>query len=265
MPELAEVEYYRKQWLPALNQTVTSVHLNSDKRVFRGLDCAALKQNLVQEKFIESLVHGKQLCFRFGDSHWLGVHLGMTGKIQVLQAGELPAKHDHLILRMDSKLSLVFSDARMFGRILYTNHDLEPDWWAHRPPEILSPEYSFERVDTYLNRRTKSPIKAVLLVQEFFPGVGNWMADEILWRSRILPSRKCGKINMRERMELYTRIHEVSEDAMRVIGADWGRPPENWLFNHRWKAGGSCPQTGKLLSRAKVGGRTSCWSPSWQS
>ena len=265
MPELAEVEYYRKQWLPALNQTVTSVHLNSDKRVFRGLDCAALQKNLVYEKFTESLAHGKQLCLRFGVSHWVGLHLGMTGKMYLLDKGKLPAKHDHLILKMDNKLSLVFSDTRMFGRVLYFNNEFPPDWWTQRPPEILSLEYSFEPVDAYLDRRANSPIKAVLLVQEIFPGVGNWMADEILWRSRILPGKRCHKINMQQRKELYRRIIEVSKDAMHVIGTDWRRPPENWLFNHRWKDGGRCPQTGELLKRAKVGGRTSCWSPSWQS
>ena len=264
MPELAEVEYYRKQWLPAIDQCVISVHLNAEKRVFRGLDCAALQSNLINEKFIEAEAHGKQLCLRFGKSHWLGLHLGMTGKMYVSETGELPTKHEHLTIRMDSKLSLVFSDTRMFGRVLYFNNELPPQWWSLRPPEILSSEYNFERVDTYLNRRANSPIKAVLLVQKIFPGVGNWMADEILWRSRILPDRKCRKINLQERKEIYRQILKVSKDAMDVIGADWGKPPDNWLFNHRWKAGGYCPQTGSPLVRAKVGGRTSCWSPSWQ-
>jgi formamidopyrimidine-DNA glycosylase len=51
---------------------------------------------------------------------------------------------------------------------------------------------------------------------------------------------------------------------MRVIGTDWGRPPDDWLFNHRWMDGGSCPHTGKPLRREKIAGRTTCWSPAWQ-
>jgi hypothetical protein len=33
------------------------------------------------------------------------------------------------------------------------------------------------------------------LVQERFPGVGNWMADEILWRACIHPSKRCGQLS----------------------------------------------------------------------
>ena len=74
MPELAEVEYYRKQWQPAISQSITAVSLNASKRVFRGLDPEALRRGLTGETFTGSATHGKQMCFRFGTKHWLGVH-----------------------------------------------------------------------------------------------------------------------------------------------------------------------------------------------
>ena len=264
MPELAEVEYYRKQWLPAQGLAVEAVHLNADRRVFRGVDTGALERDLVGQAFEYSESHGKQMCFRFGERLWLGVHLGMTGKTHILSPSDAPAKHDHLVLRMADCRSLAFRDPRMFGRILYANTAAEPAWWAERPPSILSDGFTFERMDAFLGRRARSPIKAVLLMQETFPGVGNWMADEILWRSRILPQKRCEAIGPRKRKELFGRIQEVCADALRVIGTDWGDPPNDWLFNHRWKDGGRCPQTGKALKRAQVGGRTTCWSPGWQ-
>ena len=46
-----------------------------------------------------------------------------------------------------------------------------------------------EKVADFLQRRARAPIKAVLLMQERFPGIGNWMADEILWRAAIHPAR----------------------------------------------------------------------------
>ena len=101
-------------------------------------------------------------------------------------------------------------------------------------------------------------------MQQAFPGVGNWMADEILWRSRIHPKILAGNLNTYKRKMLYRRTQEVSRDALKVIGSDWNTPPDNWLFNHRWKDGGSCPQTGAPLKREKIGGRTTCWSPKWQ-
>jgi len=264
MPELAEVEYYRKQWQPAIGQTVTGVHLNAGKRVFRGLDTEALSRDLVGQTFTHSATHGKQMCFRFGQHHWLGVHLGMTGETRILPPHETPEKHDHLVLRMSGAHSLVFSDPRMFGRILYSNTKAMPSWWAMLPPEILSEEFTLRLVSKFLDRRAKSPIKAVLLMQETFPGIGNWMADEILWRSRIHPSSKAASLSARKRKELYQRTQEVTTDALEVIGTDWGTPPDSWLFNHRWKDGGECPQTGVPLKRAQIGGRTTCWSPKWQ-
>lgn len=264
MPELAEVEYYRKQWLPAQGLAVEAVHLNASKRVFRGVDVEALQRDLVGQVFTQSEAHGKQMCFRFSGKHWLGVHLGMTGKTRILEPGETPAKHDHLVLWMEDDRRLAFSDARMFGRILYANTEAGPAWWAMRPPSILSDGFTFERMDAFLSRRAKSPVKAVLLMQETFPGIGNWMADEILWRSRILPMKRCGEISVRKSKDLYEYTREVCADAIRVIGTDWDDPPDNWLFNHRWKDGGHCPQTGKPLKRAQVGGRTTCWSPIWQ-
>jgi formamidopyrimidine-DNA glycosylase len=59
-------------------------------------------------------------------------------------------------------------------------------------------------------------------------------------------------------------LQEVCRDAMRVIAPDWSRPPEDWLFNHRWRDGGICPRTGRPLQREPIGGRTTCWSPAWQ-
>jgi formamidopyrimidine-DNA glycosylase len=38
-----------------------------------------------------------------------------------------------------------------------------------------------------LHRRQRSPIKAALLEQTLFPGVGNSMADEILWQIKRRP------------------------------------------------------------------------------
>ena len=264
MPELAEVEYYRKQWQPAISQSITAVCLDASKRVFRGLDPEALRRGLLGETFTGSATHGKQMCFRFGTKHWLGVHLGMTGKTHILALSERPQKHDHLVLQMSSGVSLAFRDPRMFGRILYSYTNSKPSWWAMLPPEILSTDFTLEYLSRFLDRRSRSPIKAVLLMQQTFPGLGNWMADEILWRSRIHPKIMAGNLSTYKRKKLYRSIQEVSRDALKVIGSDWSTPPDNWLFNHRWKDGGSCPQTGALLKREKIGGRTTCWSPQWQ-
>jgi formamidopyrimidine-DNA glycosylase len=264
MPELAEVEYYRKQWLPGIGKRIVSVQLHGEKRIFRGAGVAALERDLVGKKMTRAQAHGKQMLFVFGERCWLGVHLGMTGKTRFESAGFAPGKHDHLVLFLESGGALVFSDSRMFGRILYAAGEGPPEWWSSLPPEILSDEFTCERLTAYLKRRAKAPIKSVLLMQEAFPGVGNWMADEILFKSRISPKRPAGGLSADEQEKLCAMLRYVSREALRVIGTDWGDLPDSWLFNYRWKDGGVCPKTGWALVREKIGGRTTCWSPEWQ-
>ena len=211
-----------------------------------------------------SEAHGKQMLFVFGGKHWLGVHLGMTGKTSMQNVGYERAKHDHLLIKMGNGQQLVFSDPRMFGRVRYAEGDDSPEWWRGLPPQILSAEFTRARMNAFLDRRAKAPLKAVLLMQETFPGVGNWMADEILWRARIRPATRACDLGPRKRIQLYDTLIEVCKDAMRVIAPNWSKPPAEWLFNHRWKDGGICPKTGGTLVREDIGGRTTCWSPKWQ-
>src|SRR5438445_699751 len=98
MPELAEVEFYRRQWDAGLGEKILAAHINAKKRVLRGVDASVLEKNIVGQKFLRSEAHGKRMLFRFSKDIWLGIHLGMTGKLLVESPRFLPGKHDHLVL-----------------------------------------------------------------------------------------------------------------------------------------------------------------------
>jgi len=112
----------------------------------------------------------------------------------------------------------------------------------------------------------------VLLMQERFPGIGNWMADEILWRAALHPKRLAGSLGSAEVKTLWRECRRVCQLALEKIAGKGDKLPpdlnvnipESWLFRHRWRAGGRCPKTGALLMREEVGGRTTCWSPARQ-
>ncbi|WOO40772.1 Fpg/Nei family DNA glycosylase [Rubellicoccus peritrichatus] len=263
MPELAEVEYYRKQWDPALGKKIIRVCLHADKRVFRGSDTNAIEKELTGAIFRKSYAHGKQMLFEFSGGRWLGVHLGMTGELYTEQLPYAPDKHEHLVLET-KKVAIVFKDPRLFGRIRFDAEKGFPDWWRALPPDVLSDDFSQDSLNNFLKRRSKSSIKAVLLMQERFPGIGNWMADEMLWRAGIHPATPAGSISSQKVTQLFNEIKAVCSDAMEVIGTDWSDPPDTWLFNHRWKDGGVCPKTNVPLMRDQIGGRTTCWSPARQ-
>ena len=263
MPELAEVEYMRKRWNPGLGQRIEGVRLHAKAGVFRGTKPRLIARHLTGATFIASEAAAKQMLFRASGGVWLGLHLGMTGELSVQPAGYLPRKADHLVLEQSGQ-ALVFSDFRMFGRVQFAVGPEAPVWWTEIAPAVMSKHFTREAVATFLRRRAKSPIKAVLLMQKRFPGVGNWMADEILWRARLAPARRLNSLSDAELRLLYKQIQWVSKKALEVVGENWGDFPDAWLFNHRWKDGGTCPKTGQPLQRDTIGGRTTCWSPAWQ-
>jgi len=263
MPELAEVEFYRNQWNPALRQQVTALTVNSRSCVFQADSARQLLKQLPGTALQQSFRHGKQLLFLFDQTHWLSLHLGMTGALRAESSSNTDLPHDHLCLRFH-KICLIFSDPRQFGRIRYEESPHTPAWWTALPPEPLDPGFSIESLALFFQRHRRLPLKAALLLQAQFPGIGNWMADEILWRSRLHPRLNCGRLTPQEIRRLWSRTRQVCRDALRVIGTNWSDPPDTWLFNHRWRDGGRCPKTGVLLKRESIGGRTTCWSPAWQ-
>lgn len=272
MPELAEVEFFRKRWQQAAaGQRITGVQLHPGAKVFRGTEPKALRRALAGARLLSSSAAAKQMLFRFTGGAWLGVHLGMSGELRVCEPNYVPQKHDHLVLATACH-ALVFTDPRMFGRILFHHGKPPPAWWTKIAPSLLSPEFTVAAVTRFLARRGRAPIKAVLLMQERFPGVGNWMADEILWRAAIHPRRSAGSLTPAETRMLWRECRRVCRLALATIaGRGENLPhdlnvniPETWLFRHRWRAGGRCPRSGVPLRREVIGGRTTCWSPARQ-
>ncbi len=258
MPELAEVEYFRKRWDAGLGGKIVAVQLHGAKRIFRGTDVRALACDLVRQKLQSSVARGKQMLFRFSGDNWLGLHLGMSGQLRSEPPGFEPEKHDHLVLQQKER-ALVFRDARQFGRVRFHHGKAAPDWWATSQPEIHSAGFTKKVFAEFVRRHARAPIKAVLLMQAGFPGIGNWMADEIFWRARISPRTAAGKLSEEKLSALWRATRFVARAALQTIGHDDSDPPKDWLLHVRWKAGGKCPRDATKLRRATIGGRTTAW------
>lgn len=275
MPELAEVEWFRKQWNAGRGHEIVDVKTHARKYIFRGTDGDALHRNLIGKRLLWSKRSGKQMLFEFsggnpetigareGVRNWLGIHLGMTGKTHVESTDFQPRKHDHLVLCQRERV-LVFTDPRQLGQIRFHHGKDEPDWWKDRPPEIDSREFNQEFFDQFLDRHRKAPIKAALLMQNGFPGIGNWMADEILWRAKVLPSKRIRKLAARERAAIFRATKWVVHRSLETLGKDFSDPPQNWLIHQKWKRGGICPIHRTPLRHATVAGRTTAWCPKCQ-
>jgi formamidopyrimidine-DNA glycosylase len=275
MPELAEVEWFRKQWSVGLGAKIVGIQCQAGKYVFRGTDTARMSECLRGETLTESKRRGKQMVFRFSADNpemigarenigsWLGLHLGMTGRMHVERKDFRPGKHDHLVLYQRDR-SLVFTDSRQLGHVRFHHGRTEPGWWGKKTPEINSREFDHKVFDKFLDRHGKAPIKAVLLMQSGFPGIGNWMADEILWRAKVLPAKRTRKLSAHERRSVFRAAKFVVKRSLESLGKDFSDPPKNWLIHQKWKRGGVCPKHKTPLRHATIGGRTTAWCPKCQ-
>lgn len=136
-----------------------------------------------------------------------------------------------------------------------TIQKLGPDAWGELPKGKTFAE---------MFRKRGAPIKALLLNQEIISGIGNWIADEVLYHARIAPMRVANTLSDKELSELRKAIEKVIAFAVEV-DADYQKFPEEWMFNHRWGgAKGTQTISGREIRREAVGGRTTAWVPGWQ-
>ena len=132
----------------------------------------------------------------------------------------------------DVVAEVAFVDVRRLGRIrLCVSPMTEP------PISELGfdPILSMPAVDDFLPmvRRRTCPIKALLLDQSFSAGVGNWIADEILFNARIHPEQRCNTLTDSQVQSLHHYVVNVCKTAV-AVNADSQRFPDHWIFKHRW-------------------------------
>lgn len=264
MPELAEVESNRREWDPGIGAKIEGVEIHGASRVARKLNPAKVTRALRGARLLGSEAVGKRMLFRFSEDGWLGIHLGMTGHLHVEPADFRAGRHDHLVLRQRAR-ALVFTDSRQFGRLDFHSGKQAPDWWRDFPPAVTSSKFTRVYLGDFLRRHGRLPLKSALLLQTGFPGIGNWMADEILWQAGLSPAIKSGRLGPAQLSALWKVVRRVSRIALRTVGRDHSDPPAHWLFHQRWSRHGNCPRHHCPLRFSQHNGRTTAWCPRCQS
>jgi formamidopyrimidine-DNA glycosylase len=110
----------------------------------------------------------------------------------------------------------------------------------------------------------KGRLKSVLMDQRFIAGVGNWIADEVLYQARIDPRRRGSELNEAEARRVGRVLSRIIRRAVEV-DADKTRFPRAWLFHRRWgKRTDALTAKGEPIEFLEIAGRTTAWAPSVQ-
>ncbi|GJC96474.1 formamidopyrimidine-DNA glycosylase [Colletotrichum higginsianum] len=169
-------------------------------------------------------------------------------------------------------VAAAFTDPRRFGRIRLVNCP-GADIRNHSPLKENGPDPVVDAdvfTEAYFCDKMRSrhvPVKALLLDQSHISGIGNWVADEVLYQSRLHPEQYCDTFAEAESRRLYEAVRYVCQTAVDKLG-DSDEFPADWLFNYRWGKGSkdaaSALPNGEKLAFITVGGRTSCYAPGRQ-
>jgi len=261
MPEILEIEYYRQLAEGALDRPIASVFVDeyAGRGGRPGMDPEVVLPGL---SFLAADRRGKVLLLET-EGPTLGMRFGMTGGllldglagIDALRYG--PGTYEDRWIRAAVTFAdggaLLLHDPRRLGRLI-----IDPDVDA-LGPDALS--LTLAELRTALASRSAHggpPLKARLLDQSKIAGIGNLLADEILWRAGIDPTRPCAHLDDGEIRRLHRRTRSVLDQLFERGGSHTG---DHMVARY---PGGRCPKDGAELFRATLGGRTTYWCPTHQ-
>jgi len=217
VPELPEVETVRRGVDPYIvGQTITRVVVR-DARLRWPVD-RRLPQQLHGRTVESTSRRGKYLLLHLDNRDRLIVHLGMSGRLNVLPLGQPLKKHDHIDVELSSGKLLRFNDARRFGAVLLWKSALPTHkLLAGMGPEPFSDEFSGDYLFK-LSRKRSVPAKSFVMDGRVVVGAGNIYAAEALFRAHIKPMRPAGRLTRSECGGLAQHIKAVLAEAVEQGG-----------------------------------------------
>lgn len=217
MPELPEVEVTRLGMMPLLGKQVAQVTIRHPTLRW------PIPQHLATTLPLQTLRtlkrRAKYILCEF-DTGVLLLHLGMSGRICILDQDYPPEKHDHFDVRFTDNTVLRLRDPRRFGAVLWlaseevTQHPL----LSALGPEPLAPDFNAAYLHQALKSRTQA-IKNAIMDSHLVVGVGNIYASESLFRARIHPEMPAKALDIAMCEALVAQIKATLSDALQAGGS----------------------------------------------
>ena len=255
MPEMLEVEIYRRSAATTVGRRIVAVDAPDDWYLKGGIDAEAITAALVGETVIADRRRGKLLLLDTTGPR-IGLRFGMTGVLDVDGVDAIDgleySSHrrdpawERFVLHFDNGGALRMRDPRRLGGV-----ELDPD------EDRLGPdagEVTLRQLSDLL-AGSDAPLKARLMDQSRLAGLGNLLTDEVLWRSGFDPARAARSLDGDAVKVLRLEIRRT----LRVLGGRGGSHLGD--LQAARTPGGVCPVDGASLLRRTIGGRTTYSCP----
>jgi formamidopyrimidine-DNA glycosylase len=258
MPELPDVEGFRKVLEScAKGRAVQRVEVR-DAGVLHGVSARRLRDALEGRHFTEPERHGKWLLARTGGPTLL-LHFGMTGQLVCAHPDDAVEAHDRVLFTVARDRQLRYRDQRKLQGLWLAEEesDVARLLDGQGPDAMTVDRAEFE--SALATRR--GSVKTVLTDQSVLAGLGNLLADEMLWRARLRPTSQASHLTESDRRRLYTQMRRTLRSA---VTAGCVPPRDSWLTGHRDDPDPACPRCGTSLRRSRMAGRGTVWCPRCQ-
>ena len=233
MPELPEVEVVKRSLtrkvqnliIQKVNIKDSKLRYHLDKNKFRKIIGLRIKKIERKSKF---------LLFFLNKNFIMMVHLGMTGKFFFVDRKNTKLKtsfyynidykkeqkYDRVEFILNKNQKLIYNDVRKFGFIkLLSNKEYKDNFHLiHLGPEPLKNTFNYTYFKNYIKGRSRV-IKDILMDQKFVSGLGNIYANEILFLSKVKPSRKVKNLKEFELKKIINFTKEVLKNAIELGGS----------------------------------------------
>ncbi|KAI5201993.1 hypothetical protein AUEXF2481DRAFT_864 [Aureobasidium subglaciale EXF-2481] len=287
MPEIGEVarivHFLRKH---CANKKISNILIQEDNIVYGkvGTSASAFQKAFTGKKILDAKQQGKYFWLEMEGKQHPVMHLGMTGWIKFKnddtshyyrkpedenKPQEWPPRFWKFILQLeDDGNEIAFVDPRRLARIRVVEAEAE-ELRNTTPLRENGPDPVIDKdilTEAWLEEKLKSkkvPVKALMLDQANISGIGNWVADEILYQARIHPEQYSYTFSSAQISALHKAMMDVCGTAVAVL-SDSSKFPETWLMRYRWDKGKKDKNilpNGDKIVHLKVGGRTSAIVP----
>lgn len=227
MPELPEVETVRRGLTPVMEGVVIA-RADVNRPDLRWPFPERMAERLAGQRVVRLRRRSKYVLADLSSGETLLIHLGMSGRMLISGdplgnfTHEHPAaeKHDHVVFHMENGARITFNDPRRFGAmdLMETAKEADHKLLAVLGPEPLGNDFH-EAILVQALKRRNMPVKSALLDQRIVAGLGNIYVCETLFRARISPTRKAGRIAAPRVAGMVPIIREVLNEAIDAGGS----------------------------------------------